>query len=128
MSVKTAVEDSMPPEIPTRSQFSEITIDIIKNISREFNLSNITYLNLFNNNLKKIGEINTLTNLKILILSFNMIEEIDGLQNCNFLIKIDLHNNYLKQIKGLEGKTQLTFLDVSCNRIDDIQSLDHIKS
>ena len=53
MSVKTAVEDSMPPEIPTRSQFSEITIDIIKNISREFNLSNITYLNLFNNNLKK---------------------------------------------------------------------------
>ena len=52
MSVKTAVEDSMPPEIPTRSQFNEITIDIIKNISREFNLSNITYLNLFNNNLK----------------------------------------------------------------------------
>lgn len=25
MSVKTAVEDSMPPEIPTRSQFQEIT-------------------------------------------------------------------------------------------------------
>ena len=36
MSVKTAVEDSMPPEIPTRSQFNEITLDIIKNISREF--------------------------------------------------------------------------------------------
>jgi Leucine-rich repeat (LRR) protein len=57
-----------------------------------------------------------------------MIEEIEGLQNCNFLIKIDLHNNYLRQIKGLEGKTQLTYLDVSCNRIDDIRSLDHIKS
>ncbi len=96
MSVKTAVEDSMPPEIPSRSQFNEITIDIIKNISREFNLSNITYLNLFNNNLKKIWEINSLNNLKILILSFNMIEEIEDLQNCNFLIKIDLHNNYLK--------------------------------
>ena len=26
MSVKTAVEDSMPPEIPTRSQFNEITL------------------------------------------------------------------------------------------------------
>jgi hypothetical protein len=25
-----------------------------------------------------------------------MIEEIEDLQNCNFLIKIDLHNNYLK--------------------------------
>ena len=53
-SAKATVEDSMPPEIPIRSQFEEISEHIIKNMSRENNMSNITYLNLFNNKIKKI--------------------------------------------------------------------------
>lgn len=53
-SAKATVEDSMPPEIPIRSQFEEISEHIIKNMCRENNMSNITYLNLFNNKIKKI--------------------------------------------------------------------------
>ena len=53
-SAKATVEDSMPPEIPIRSQFEEMSEHIIKNMCRENNMSNITYLNLFNNKIKKI--------------------------------------------------------------------------
>jgi hypothetical protein len=53
-SAKATVEDSMPPEIPIRSQLEEINEYIIKNICRENNLANISYLNLFNNKIKVI--------------------------------------------------------------------------
>ena len=49
-----AVENSMPPEIPMRSQLDHITEDIIKRISREHEIQRIVYLNLFNNKIKKI--------------------------------------------------------------------------
>ena len=53
-SAKATVEDSMPPEIPIRSQLEEISEHIIKNMCRENNMQNITYLNLFNNKIKKM--------------------------------------------------------------------------
>ena len=37
-----------------------------------------------------------LVNLKTLILSFNEIEEIEGLEKCVNLIKLDLHNNFIR--------------------------------
>ena len=69
----------MPPEIPMRSQIEAISEPIVVNISRERDLSKIVYLNLFNNKIKKIENLNGLINLQTLILSFNEIEEIEGL-------------------------------------------------
>ena len=37
-SAKATVEDSMPPEIPIRSQLEEISEHIIKNMCRENNM------------------------------------------------------------------------------------------
>ena len=51
---QAAIENSMPPEIPLRSQLDHITPQIIMNISRERNTEAIIYLNLFNNKIKKI--------------------------------------------------------------------------
>ena len=42
-----------------------------------------------------------------MILSFNEIEEIEGLENCGNLLKLDLHNNLIRQIKNLEGKEKM---------------------
>lgn len=53
----------MPPEIPFRSQLDTITTHIITNMSRENNLDNIVYLNLFNNKIKKIEHLQGLVNL-----------------------------------------------------------------
>ena len=53
-SGQTAIENTMPPEIPLRSQLDKMKLDSIINISREKDLSKIVYLNLFNNKIKKI--------------------------------------------------------------------------
>lgn len=49
-----AVENSMPPEIPMRSQLDHMSTDIIERVSREREIGRIVYLNLFNNKIKKI--------------------------------------------------------------------------
>lgn len=49
---------------------------VIRQITRESDLNNITYLNLFNNRIKVMEGMGGLYNLKTLILSFNQIEEI----------------------------------------------------
>lgn len=72
----TAVENSMPPEIPMRSQLDMISEDLIRRISRENEIGRIVYLNLFNNKIKRIECMESLPNLLTLILSFNEIEEI----------------------------------------------------
>lgn len=95
-SAQAAIENSMPPDIPVRSQLEEMNESIIKSISRENNFSNITFVNLLHNKFKKINGLSELVNLKLLILSFNEIEEIEGLEKCVNLIKLDLHNNFIR--------------------------------
>lgn len=53
-SGQAAIENSMPPEIPFRTQIDSITPRIVTNVSREHVPENILYLNLFNNKIKKI--------------------------------------------------------------------------
>ena len=67
----------MPPEIPLRSQLEYMNETVIRGICREKNLANITYLNLFNNKIKKIQGLSSCINLKTVILAFNEIEEIE---------------------------------------------------
>ena len=45
----------------------------------------------------------SLPNLTTLILSFNEIEEIEGLGNNTKLRKIDLNHNFIRQIKSLQS-------------------------
>jgi len=123
-SAQAAIENSMPPEILQRSQIDEMNEHLIKNICRDHNLQSITYLNLFNNKIRKIGGLFSLVNLKTLILSFNEIEEIENLENCKQLVKLDLHNNFIRQIKNLENNEKITFLDVTHNWISDWSQID----
>ena len=62
-SGQAAVENSMPPEIPMRSQLDHIEESLIINICRENDLTKIIYLNLFNNKIKKIEYLEGLVNL-----------------------------------------------------------------
>ena len=54
------------------------------------------YLNLFNNKIKKIEFMQSLPNLLTLILSFNEIEEIEGLSANTKLRKLDLNHNFIR--------------------------------
>lgn len=101
---------------------------IIQSVSREPNLQNIYYLNLFNNKIRRIQGLEAMVNLKTLILSFNELENMEGLQNCNSLVKLDLHNNFIRQISHLENKDNLVFLDLTHNWISDWSMLETVST
>jgi len=86
----------MAPEIPLRSQFDCITEQIIVNMSRQNDLAKIVYLNLFNNKIKSITNLDGLPNLATLILSFNEIEQIEGLNNNPLLKRLELNHNFIR--------------------------------
>lgn len=127
-TTQTAIENSMPPDIPIRTQLEEMNEAIIQSVSREPNLQNIYYLNLFNNKIRRIQGLDAMVNLKTLILSFNELENMDGLENCNNLVKLDLHNNFIRQISHVENKENLVFLDLTHNWISDWGMVDLVST
>jgi Leucine-rich repeat (LRR) protein len=54
-------------------------------LTREKNFENILYLNFHDNNIEKIEGIVGLPALSTLVLSFNKIQEICGLEECTSL-------------------------------------------
>lgn len=112
-----ALENVMPPEIPLRSQFNLISEHLISNISRQPDFTCITYLNLFNNCIRRIEALDELINLQTLILSFNQIESIQGLTTQKFLVRLDLNHNFIRVVENLESQESLEFLDLRHNWI-----------
>ena len=68
-----------------------------------------------------------LVNLKTLILSFNEIEEIEGLNHNVKLEKLDLNHNFIRTIQNLQGLAQLTSLDLRSNWLTELQQIEHIE-
>jgi Leucine-rich repeat (LRR) protein len=127
-SAQLAIENSMPPEIPIRSKIDEITEGLIVNVCREMELSQIVYLNLFSNRIKKIKCLEKMVNLQTLILSFNEIEQIEGLPaEGKGLRRLDLNHNFIRRIEGLEGKGSLQNLNLTNNWISDINQIEHLR-
>jgi Leucine-rich repeat (LRR) protein len=123
-----AIENSMPPEIPIRSKIDDISDVIIQNVSREKDYSLIVYLNLFSNRIKKIKALEKLVNLNTLILSFNEIEQIEGLpQDGRALKRLDLNHNFIRRIEGLDNKSGLQNLNLTNNWISDINQIEHLR-
>lgn len=85
--------------------------------------SHVSYLNLHNSNLTGMEVLQGITGLKILILSFNKICKITGLDDLCVLEQLDLSYNALSRIEGLSGLNNLLTLDLAGNEIwcrDDI--------
>lgn len=77
---KEGVENSIGPEIPDRVKLETVkSYEEMKSICRENKLEYVKYCNLFNNNLKDMGFFDQFTNIQTLILSFNEIKSITGL-------------------------------------------------
>ena len=73
---------------------SNNSIDRIINLGK---LKNIKILSLGRNNIKKIQGLEDIGNtLEELWLNHNMIEKLDGLQNCNKLVMLFISNNRIK--------------------------------
>jgi Leucine-rich repeat (LRR) protein len=125
-SSRTAIENSLPPEIPNRPKFETITQSLIKSWTRETNFEYIKYLNLFNNDIRTMEKLSSLTNLVTLILSFNLIKQIEGIENLVNLKKLDLNHNFISKIEGISNLKELNILNLANNWISDIQDLEQI--
>jgi len=81
------------------------------------NLKKLSYLNLQANGIKKIQNLDELTQLKDLILEGNQIEKIEGLGKLQNLIAIDFGRNKLKHVEGLENLKNLKKISLRQNQI-----------
>lgn len=77
----------------------------------------LSYLNLHNCNITGVDLLRGLPSLKVLVLSFNKISQITGLQDLCVLEKLDISYNLLKRIDGLSGLSNLLTLDLAGNDI-----------
>ena len=63
-----------------------------------------------------------------MVLSFNEIEVIEGLQECRLLKRLDLNHNFIRKIEGLQFKSILLSLNLTNNWIQDISQIEHLKT
>ena len=60
----------------------------------------LVFLDLYHNRLDLISNIDSLVNLRVLMLGKNRIRRVEGLLRCSRLSVLDLHGNRITQVKG----------------------------
>jgi len=115
---------------PDCLNLSDINLTTIPPIIRKYR--KLEKLDLSKNNITKINLNNDYTygideSLKILILSYNKINDISGLFCVSNLTKLHLNNNQITTITDLANLRYLKNLDLSSNKITDISALKHLK-
>ena len=82
------------------------------------NLSTLTKLELYDNQIEKISSISFLRNLIILDISFNSIRDMSPVSMCSpTLEELYIAQNKLRKIEGISHLTNLRILDLGANRI-----------
>ncbi|CAO1415953.1 unnamed protein product [Diamesa serratosioi] len=95
--VKTAI---VVPSAPTDNT-NPIQIDVSNNYmsSFRFNLSNLVFLDLYNNQIEKISNLDGLKSLTVLLLGKNRISDISGIVSLKQTLRVlDLHGNRITHI------------------------------
>jgi len=111
-----------------RLNLANRNIKRISDIKGLDSLQNLKYLILANNNISKIENLNMLSNLEELDLSMNEIEEIYSLENLVNLKQLNLSQNHIQEIKGLDSLKNLEILNLSYNQINRIEGLNNLKN
>ncbi len=86
-------------------------------------LTNLSYLDLSDNQISDITSLRLLTNLSHLELENNQISDITSLQLLTNLSHLKLENNQISDITSLRSLTNLSHLELDNNQISDITSL-----
>ena len=102
---------------------SNRNIGKISDINGLESLSNLKILILSNNNITIINNLKNLINLEELDISRNEIEEIQGLESLINLKQLNLSQNMIQMIIGLDSLINLKILNLSHNRINEIEGL-----
>jgi hypothetical protein len=101
-------------------------ISLISNLE---NLTNLIFLDLYNNKLRSLeGCLSQMKGLRVLMVGKNQIQELSNLLTLKKLDVLDLHSNQLKEIKGLDELTDLRVLNLAGNSISLVNNLSTLSS
>ena len=92
-------------------------------ISPEYNYT--CYLHFFA--FRKIQNLDSFINLRVLYLENNSIEKIENLDKLNHLESLYLQNNYIINIENLDNNKELVNINLSSNKIKKIQNIVHLE-
>ena len=90
------------------------------------NLTDLSILDISFNYLDNIDCLSNLNNLTTLILHHNRLRNVSILNKLAGLFELNLSHNMLTDISELSGLTELTTLELSFNKITDISSLRYL--
>ncbi|MEW5304785.1 MAG: hypothetical protein WDW36_007372 [Sanguina aurantia] len=115
-----------PPPPPPRPKLRQLCPESLQRHVAGLVLSGLTYLNLHNCALRSLEGLPALTELQVLVLSYNELCRIERLSDFSSLTRLDLSHNRLSQVEGLGGLGRLQRLDLSSNqicRLEEVHSL-----
>ena len=117
----------MPKKLEVHN--GKITVDEIKQLSREFDLESVHSLNLSGRGLNDLSDLEYCPYLERLDLSDNKLCRLQWIQDLTMLVRLDVSKNQLSNLESLRNMENLKFLNVSANAIsafDAILSLKHL--
>ncbi|EKZ4847832.1 leucine-rich repeat domain-containing protein [Listeria monocytogenes] len=129
--IRDTLGKSSVDDIVTQAELDTITRVIaqskgIVNLSGMENLTDLSYLDLGNNQISDISPLSNVTILSYLDLENNQISDISLLSNLTKLSYLDLENNQISDISLLSNLTNLVYLDLENNQISDISPLSNL--
>lgn len=114
----------------TLSKLKVLTLNrnkIVKNgVVALKNLTNLEILDISKNQIQNINDLAVLINLKRIELASNQIQDIRVLSNLKELLFIDLNENEIKDITSLKDLTKLRILLLNDNNIQNISCLENL--
>ncbi len=126
MSLKIALARIRKAQNQKSSELDLSGLKLTKTPSELSKLTELTHLNLSDNQLTDIKALEKLTHLTELDLRKNLLTEIKTLEKLTLLTTLDLGDNQLTDIKALEKLTQLSMLYVDDNQLTNAQGLEQL--
>ncbi|CRK99180.1 CLUMA_CG012552, isoform A [Clunio marinus] len=111
--------------VTPRTMTPEIQVDAKINSFR-FNLTNLVFLDLYNNQIEKISNLDGLKSLTVLLLGKNRISDISGITSLKQTLRVlDLHGNRITHItQKINQLQELKSLNLAGNLLRQIQPND----
>ncbi|KAK3738851.1 hypothetical protein QZH41_015070 [Actinostola sp. cb2023] len=105
---------NIEPKAKPRPRLIALTEELLLSHSNVDSLQNITVLNLHGNGLTRLKYINTIVQLKKLIVSFNELIKLDEINHMSTWMLVF---NKLTTLEGIKGCNRLKYLDISWNKL-----------
>lgn len=134
-SFSSVIDTGTHHELPAKQNNSnsssnnspDIQIDANNSYLRcfRFNLTNLVFLDLYNNQIEKISNLDGLKSLTVLLLGKNRITDISGIVSLRLTLRVlDLHGNRIANISKISQLQELKSLNLAGNQLRQIQPSD----